>query len=105
MSTGHKLFVPDEVETHWQIEAAQYFLLSVRKLIRDPGSVSPLTYHGLRHNYAVERYNRVRDTQLTKGASESDADREARQQVSLLLGHERLEVTRIYLASLQQTED
>ena len=102
---GHKLFVPDEVATHRQIEAAQHFLLSLRKLVRDPGSTSPLTYHGLRHNYAVERYNRIRDAQLATGASENDADHEARQQVSRLLGHERLEVTRIYLASLQQTGD
>lgn len=102
---GHKLFVQDGIMTDQTIEQAQKFLLAVRREVRDPGSTSPLTFHGLRHNYAVEQYLRTRDALLASGMSEGAADREARQKVSILLGHERIEITRIYLASLKRKEE
>ena len=52
----------------------------------------PLTFHGLRHTYAAEKYKSL----IEGGMGELDAHFE----VSRLLGHERPDVTDIYLASL-----
>ena len=49
-----------------------------------------ITFHGLRHTYAHEKY----DEFIIGGCSEY----EARKNVSELLGHHRDDVTRIYLA-------
>lgn len=54
----------------------------------------PLTFHGLRHSYAMRQYHQFR----TSGMSPL----EARLKVSGLLGHERDDVTRIYLAGYVQ---
>lgn len=50
---------------------------------------SALTFHGLRHSYARERFER----NLSKGMSE----KQARSDVAACLGHGRDEVTKIYL--------
>ena len=52
----------------------------------------PLTFHGLRHTFAAEKYKELMD----KGMGALDAHFT----VSRLLGHERADVTNIYLASL-----
>ena len=62
----------------------------------DAGSDRPLTFHGLRHTYAAEKYK-----ELT-GSGMSALD--AHFAVSRLLGHERADVTNIYLASLPKGE-
>ena len=51
-----------------------------------------MTFHGLRHTCAAEWYLSLK----AKGYSDIDA----RKQVSRWLGHERDEITKIYLASL-----
>lgn len=57
--------------------------------------------HGLRHNYAQWRYKALtgrpcpKPSQLTP--AERFDDREARRQIALELGHNRLDVTRVYL--------
>ena len=51
-----------------------------------------MTFHGLRHTYAAETYKKL----IESGMNELDAHFA----VSRLLGHERPDVTNIYLASL-----
>ena len=53
-----------------------------------------MTFHGLRHTYAAEKY-----TKLTEGGMSAI---DAHFAVSRLLGHERADVTNIYLASVRK---
>ena len=63
----------------------------IRETVQDPDSDRPLTFHGLRHTYASEKYRQL----IADGISELDAHLT----VSRLLGHERADVTNIYLAA------
>ena len=90
---GHKLLVPDDMPTHEAIYRIQKFLLDHRKELRDKGDDRPLTFHGLRHTYAAEKYQELVDS----GMSELSAHLA----VSQFLGHERPDVTDIYLASVR----
>ena len=89
--TGSKLLVPDDVPTDKAINQLQQFILRNRDAVQDPDSNRPLTFHGLRHTYAAEKYSQL----IADGISELDAHLT----VSKLLGHERADVTNIYLAS------
>ena len=89
---GHKLLVPDDKQTDVAITEFQQFLAAHRAEVRDEGDFRPLSFHGLRHAYACEKYERLVDG----GKSPLDAHYE----VSRLLGHERPDVTDIYLSSL-----
>lgn len=89
---GHKLFVPDDQETHEAIKALQAFIWLYRSSVQDKNSTRPMTFHGLRHTYAAEKYQGF----ITAGKTPY----EARKAVSRLLGHGRDDVTKIYLASL-----
>ncbi|MBM6851571.1 tyrosine-type recombinase/integrase [Oscillibacter valericigenes] len=91
---GHKLFVPDGVQTHTAIQQLQSFIRTHRPGAQDTGSARPMTFHGLRHTCAAEWYQE----RIAAGATPY----EARKAVSQLLGHGRDDVTRIYLASLQE---
>ena len=91
---GHKLLVPDDVPTDRAINALELFIYRYRNEICDEGSDRRLTFHGLRHTYAAEKYIR-----LTEGGM-SPID--AHYAVSRLLGHERADVTDIYLASVRK---
>ena len=93
---GHKLLVPDDMHTDRAINLLQLFIMKHRDEVRDAGSDRPLTFHGLRHTYAAEKYK-----ELT-GSGMSALD--AHFAVSRLLGHERADVTNIYLASLPKGE-
>ena len=53
-----------------------------------------MTFHGLRHTYAAEKYTRL----MEDGMSVIDAH----YAVSRLLGHERADITNIYLASVRK---
>lgn len=60
--------------------------------------------HGLRHNYAQWRYGQLTGWKCPKdggpkklNAQQREIDRQARQQISRELGHERLDVTKTYL--------
>ena len=70
----------------------QLFIRDHREAIQAPSSDRPLTFHGLRHTFAAETYT----TLIQQGKSPLDAKYE----VSRLLGHERADVTNIYLASV-----
>ena len=91
---GHKLLVPDGVPTDRAINALELFIYRYRNEVSDEDSDRRLTFHGLRHTYAAEQY-----TKLTKsGMSAIDAHFA----VSHLLGHERADVTDIYLVSVKK---
>lgn len=90
---GFKLFVPKDKQTHIVKAELQNFIASKRKYICDENSSRNLTFHGLRHTCAAEWYRKFTDDGMT--------DREAKLKVSKLLGHEREDVTRIYLASIK----
>ncbi len=92
---GHKLFVPDNQQTHEAIKALQAFIYLYRPFAQDKGSDRPMTFHGLRHTCAAEWYQGFTQHGLSSY--------EARKSVSKLLGHGRDDVTRIYLASLKKT--
>ncbi len=94
---GHKLYVPDDQETHEAIKALQAFIWLHRSTVQDPDSTRPMTFHGLRHTYAAEKYQGF----ITAGKTPY----EARKAVSKLLGHGRDDVTKIYLASLKGGEE
>lgn len=94
---GHKLYVPDNQETHEAIKALQAFIWLHRSTVQDPDSTRPMTFHGLRHTYAAEKYRGCIDAGKTPY--------EARKAVSRLLGHGRDDVTKIYLASLKGGEE
>ncbi len=94
---GYKLFVPKDKQTHIVKTEIQTFILKHRSKVCDEGSARTLTFHGLRHTCAAEWYS--------KFISEGKTEHEAKLIVSKLLGHEREDVTRIYLASLFDGEN
>lgn len=89
---GEKLLVPKGVHTDRAINQLQFFIMRHRDEVRTVDSDRPMTFHGLRHTYAAEKYQEL----LNSGKSALDAHFE----VSRLLGHERPDVTNIYLASV-----
>ncbi len=91
---GHKLFVPDDVPTNAAIKRFQQYLISVRPQIQDETRTTHLTHHGLRHSFAARTYQAL----IQQGISPLEAS----YRVSKLLGHERHDVTRIYLASVEK---
>ena len=91
---GHKLFVADDELTHNAIARLQQYIYKVRPQIQDKGSTRPMTHHGLRHSFAARTYQELIDS----GISPLNASL----RVSQLLGHERPDVTRGYLASVQK---
>lgn len=93
---GHKLFVPDNTPTHAAIKDLQKFIDEHRTEAQDPDSDRPMTFHGLRHLCAAEWYIAMKN----KGLGELEACK----QVSQWLGHERDEVTRLYLAGVKRLE-
>jgi len=86
---GHKLLVPDGTPTHKAMDRLECFLYDHRDEVREYGY---LTFHGLRHTYAAEKYKELTDG----GMRELDTH----YAVSQLLGHERPHITGIYLSSL-----
>lgn len=88
---GHKLLVPDGMPTDRAINQLQLFIYSNRGDFQEDAN-RPLTFHGLRHTYAVEKYQKLIDSGM--------GSLDAHFAVSRLLGHERADVTDIYLASL-----
>lgn len=91
---GHKLFVPDGVPTHHAIGRLQQYIYQVHPKIQDEDSTRPMTHHGLRHSFAARTYQEL----VNGGMSPFNAS----MLVSQLLGHERSDVTRIYLASISK---
>ena len=84
---GQKLFVRPNDKTHLAMKRIQCFIAYHRKSFTE----RRITFHGLRHTYAHEQYDKF----IQQGYS----DYKARKKVSELLGHHRDDVTRIYLSS------
>ena len=91
---GHKLLVPDDMPTDRAIYRLEAFILAHREEIQRQTPHAPLTFRGLRHTYAAEKYSEL----AAGGMSELDAHFA----VSRLLGHERADVTNIYLSSVRK---
>ncbi len=91
---GHKLFVPDGVSTDIAIARLQQYIYRVRPQIQDEGSARPMTHHGLRHSFAARTYQELIDSGMSSLS--------ASLRVSQLLGHERPDVTKGYLASISK---
>ncbi|MFC5772864.1 tyrosine-type recombinase/integrase [Ectobacillus antri] len=91
---GAKLFVREGEKAHTVIQRVQDFIKNHRAKVEDPVHGRPLgvhvTCHSFRHTYTKEEYDR----RITAGMGE----RQARLEVSELIGHSREDVTRIYLA-------
>ena len=88
------LLVPDGVPTDRAINGMQQFILRHRDTICDSTAADRrITFHGLRHTYAAEKY-----TSLVNGGM---MPLDAHFTVSRLLGHERPDVTDIYLAPVK----
>lgn len=96
-SPGQKLFVSPDKATHIVKTEFQQFILKNRRNAADENRTSPLTFHGLRHTYAAEMYKLL----VESGKDEHTAKLE----LSRLLGHEREDVTNIYLASVKGLEE
>ena len=84
-----KIFVQGEIKTHQEIKAIQNFVYNHRDVVADKGKVEKITYHGIRHKWAHGRY----EYHLERLGDE----KAARLAVSKELGHERDEVTKVYL--------
>lgn len=91
---GQKLLVPDEMPTHDYIKQLQRFIANHRDKLPIRVGKERLTFHGARHSYAVRMFGEL----IGSGYSKSQAKRE----VSRLLGHEREDVTEIYLSALRK---
>lgn len=87
---SNKLFVAENEKTHLRIKQVQNFIVRHRDKFQQPQAEINKTFHGLRHAYAQEQYKNFKKSGLN--------DYESRKAVSELLGHERDEVTRIYLS-------
>jgi integrase/recombinase XerD len=93
VTRGAKLFVPEGVKAHQVIQSMQSFISNHRDNIADPAvrlQGVNMTFHGLRHLYAYDRYCEFINQGFTPAA--------ARLKVAQLIGHNRDDVTRIYLA-------
>lgn len=94
VSRGHKLFVRNGEKAHQVIQRVQDFVRNNRQKVWDPNNTRPrgveITMHSFRHAYAKEEFNHF----IKNGMSE----KQARFEVSKLIGHSREDVTRIYLA-------
>lgn len=87
---GQKLFIREDEKTHLVIKQVQNFINRNREYFQENHRDVNITFHGLRHSYAKGQYKNA----LEKGLN----DYQARLETSKLLGHERDDVTRIYLA-------
>lgn len=94
---GHKLFVSDDVPTDAAIARLQQYIYKVRPAIQDEDSTRPMNHHGLRHSFAARTYQEL----INSGVNPLSASL----RVSQLLGHERPDVTRGYLASIKDGAD
>lgn len=91
---GRKLFVPNHVRTHSAINRLETFIAKHRGEVLDPGDIRNLTFHGLRHRFASDAYMYYRD----KGYDRLSA----RLKVARLIGHNRDDVTNIYIKSAKK---
>ena len=90
----NKVYMDFENEkTHKRIKSVQYFINHHREKFEDKqvmnGRNSSLTFHGIRHHYAENKFQEFIELGFDK--------KESCEKVSKLLGHERDAVTNIYI--------
>jgi integrase len=92
---GEKLLVPKDMPTHKYIKQIQHFISKNRNRLppRNHEFQEPLTFHGLRHTFAYRKHKELVDNGMKP--------RVARMLLSKLLGHERGDVTEIYLTGFK----
>lgn len=91
VNRGEKLFITKNEKTHLVTKQVQNFINKNReKFMCEKEGHADITFHGIRHKYARGQYEKFLNSGLNAY--------KARKSVSELLGHERDEVTRIYLA-------
>jgi len=78
-----RIFINKDGKTHKEMKKFQNFIRESKK------SGPSLTYHSLRHTYAQELYRRLMNSSLS--------ELEARKIVSKRLGHNRIDITNVYL--------
>lgn len=93
-SRGQKLFVPEGEKTDNVKGQVENFIYYHRDKVQCEKCDRPITFHGLRHTFACELYRKYR----TDGRNHDTACK----LVSSILGHERGDVTMIYLASIKE---
>lgn len=97
---GGKVFVKEGEKVHQVANRIQQFINyhrekivtpegEIRRVDRRYGAPRELTMHGLRYNYVQERF----ETELSK---EGVTDNEAAQKITKEIGHNRLNVLRVY---------
>lgn len=86
---GQKLFVSQNEKTHLVKHSLENWMEANRGKAQAPNRAKPLSWHGLRHSYARERYSFHRSMGKSKI--------EARKAVSAEIGHNRADVTTIYI--------
>ncbi|APC09055.1 tyrosine-type recombinase/integrase [Neomoorella thermoacetica] len=86
---GQKLFVLGNEKTHLVKKELEKWMEQNRAEAQAPGRERPLTWHGLRHSYAKERYAFYRNVMKMDKIA-------ARKAVSAEIGHNRADVTVIY---------
>lgn len=91
VTPGEKLFVPADQQTHLAIMALQTYIIRNRDRVRIASNPVAITYHGLRHTYAANTYAHLK--------AQGRTDFESHIIVSRLLGHERADVTDLYLVA------
>jgi integrase len=89
INRGEKIFVAPTEKAHEVIKSTQDFIYNHRDKYAEMERESEITYHGARHTFAREEYE--------KRIAEGKSEEEARQEVAELLGHGRDSVTRIYI--------
>lgn len=91
---GYRVFIEEDQKTHEAIKSVQNFMNRHREKYEDEALREEkgcnLSFHSFRHSYATNEY----ENRIAKGYDQYTAEKE----VSQLLGHNRPEITRIYLA-------
>ncbi|MBE6024469.1 MAG: recombinase XerD [Cellulosilyticum sp.] len=85
---GAKIFVNKDEKTDEVINKVQEFIIYTRHRWQEPAAEVDKTFHGLRHTYARKQYEQLRKA--------GENEQIARKEVSRNLGHNRIEVTKIY---------
>src|SRR5690606_19508821 len=86
-----KVFVKENEKTHEVIKQVQNFIHNYRNQVQEDlkNGRANITFHGLRHTYAQERYKELRES--------GKGDYNAKLTVARELGHFRIEITNTYL--------
>ena len=106
-SRGNYVFTPPGMKVHKFEKKVEEFVDRYRGVVQDPGrkrtahNLKPgeygaLSVHGLRHSFAREFLVDKYKEKLEEGFDRKRAETEARQETSLVMGHNRVSITYVY---------